>query len=363
LRAYYFSKAFARHFDDVRVLAEDAAERGLVRDDESRGVSRLKPMWGSWLLAALAWLVRVRLRGWTPKVILSSYGPSASHVIGFVASLLWPTAIWVGDYRDLWTTEDYYGRRRGVVDGVKRLMERALLARARLLLTVSPALAASLAAFHGKDVEVVYNGFEEEHSRPRDVPQTDGSPIRICYTGTVNPYRSPVEFLRRLERVAARAGVNWPGARVVFAGDIDVETRGALRPYVDSGLVELLGRVSRDQAYALQREADYCLLIEDPGATRMGVMTGKIFEYMGQEVPIIAIGVSPGCDMDKILRESGVCAYAGLVDERLDDFMHSMPIERGSERAPRREFIDMFSRDQQSRFAVSMVLRVMEGRE
>ena len=90
-----------------------------------------------------------------------------------------------------------------------------------------------------------------------------------------------------------------------FAGDV----RAADREYAESlGLgdrIELLGYVSRRRSLELQRDSEaLLLLIPDSGGRGKGVLTGKIFEYLAAERPILAVVPPDGAAAD-LLRETG----------------------------------------------------------
>ena len=94
-----------------------------------------------------------------------------------------------------------------------------------------------------------------------------------------------------------------------FAGDFRV----ADREYADAlGLgdrVELLGEVSRRRSLELQRDSDVLLLlIPESGGRGKGVLTGKIYEYLAAERPILA-AVPPDGAAAQLVRDTG----AGVV--------------------------------------------------
>jgi glycosyltransferase involved in cell wall biosynthesis len=96
---------------------------------------------------------------------------------------------------------------------------------------------------------------------------------------------------------------------VRFAGDF----RAADREYAESlGLgdrVELLGAVSRRRSLELQRDSEVLLLlIPESGGRGRGVVTGKIYEYLAAERPILAAVPSDGAAA-QLVRNTG----AGVV--------------------------------------------------
>jgi glycosyltransferase involved in cell wall biosynthesis len=123
--------------------------------------------------------------------------------------------------------------------------------------------------------------------------------LRITHTGNFQGKRDPKPFLHAL----AETGLS--DVVVRFAGDF----RAADREYAESlGLgdrLELLGYVSRRRSLELQRDSEaLLLLIPESGGRGRGVLTGKIFEYLAAERPILAAVPTDGAAAD-LLRETG----------------------------------------------------------
>ena len=123
--------------------------------------------------------------------------------------------------------------------------------------------------------------------------------LRITHTGNFHGKRDPKPFFRAL----AESGLD--DIVVRFAGDV----RDADREYAEAlGLgdrIELLGYVSRRRSLELQRDSEaLLLLIPNSGGRGKGVLTGKIFEYLAAERPILAVVPPEGAAAD-LLRETG----------------------------------------------------------
>jgi glycosyltransferase involved in cell wall biosynthesis len=131
--------------------------------------------------------------------------------------------------------------------------------------------------------------------------------LRITHTGRFFGRRNPRPFLEALSRgpedVVAR-----------FVGDF----RRADREYAETlGLgdrLELVPSVPRAQALALQRDSEALLLLipESEGRGR-GVLSGKVFEYLAAERPILA-AVPPEGAAARLLEEVGTATIVAPDD-------------------------------------------------
>src|SRR5439155_9020565 len=76
-----------------------------------------------------------------------------------------------------------------------------------------------------------------------------------------------------------------------------------------AGRVELIDHVPRRESLRLQRESDVLLLlIPEAGGRGRGVLSGKVFEYLAAERPILAV-VPPDGAAAELIQET----HAGVV--------------------------------------------------
>src|SRR5690349_21623353 len=179
---------------------------------------------------------------------------------------------------------------------------KLVASQANAIVAVSDAIAEEMDALEPKGkVATIANGCDFDDFAGLEHHASDR--LRITHAGHFHGKRDPKPFLRAL----ADSGLD--DVVVRFAGDF----RAADREYAESlGLgdrIELLGYVSRRRSLELQRDSDVLLLlIPQAGGRGLGVVTGKIFEYLAAERPILA-GVPPDGAAAQLVRDTG----AGLV--------------------------------------------------
>ena len=238
-------------------------------------------------------------------VVLTTSPPPSLHLLGSAVKRT-TSAAWVADLRDPLTSHPH---RRGYESQLARLKEKAVGGVGRLVasqadavVAASDAIAEELRALKPKgEVVTIENGCDfddfaglEHHPSER---------LRITHAGHFHGKRDPKPFLQAL----ADSGLDDVVAR--FAGDF----RAAHREFAEAlGLgdrIELLGNVSRRRSLELQRDSEaLLLLIPESGGRGRGVLTGKIFEYLAAERPILA-AVPPDGAAARLLRDTG----AGIV--------------------------------------------------
>jgi glycosyltransferase involved in cell wall biosynthesis len=253
-----------------------------------------------WNATAIPAAVRI-VRREAIDVVLTTSPPGSIHLIGAAAKRVTGVS-WVADLRDSIAAHPH---RRRAVRG-ERSLARLVARRADAITCASEAIAGEMRTLAPTArVEVIENGCDFEDFA--GLPYTPAPRLRITHTGRFFGRRNPRPFLEALSRgpedVVAR-----------FVGDF----RRADREFADSlGLgdrLELVPSVPRAQALALQRDSEALLLLipEAEGRGR-GVLSGKVFEYLAAERPILA-AVPPGGAAARLLEEVGTATIVAPDD-------------------------------------------------
>ena len=233
--------------------------------------------------------------------MLTTSPPPSLHLLGAAVKRT-TGAAWVADLRDPLTSHPH---RRGYESQLARLKEasvggvgRLVSSQADAIVAASDAIAEEARALEPKaKVVTIANGCDFDDFA--GLEHHAGDRLRITHTGHFHGKRDPKPFLKAL----AESGLD--DLVVRFAGDF----RAADREYAESlGLgdrIELLGDVSRRRSLELQRDSEaLLLLIPESGGRGRGVLTGKIYEYLAAERPILAV-VPPDGAAARLVRDTG----------------------------------------------------------
>jgi glycosyltransferase involved in cell wall biosynthesis len=218
--------------------------------------------------------------------LISSSGPVTAHLIA-KALKKERNLVWVADMRDLWTQGHYYP-----YGFLRKLFERRLevktLSFADALVTVSSPLAEKLKALHKvKPVFVVTNGFDPDEIWK--VPLTEK--FTITYTGQIYEGKQDPELLfRALEELIDEGILDSKDVEVRFFGQERLWLQQSIEKFNLEGVVKQFGIVPREVALQKQRESQVLLLLNWLDPREAGIYTGKIFEYLAAQRPILAVG-------------------------------------------------------------------------
>jgi glycosyltransferase involved in cell wall biosynthesis len=255
---------------------------------------------------------------------------------------------WVADFRDLWFRDMrlYQSRLASWLSGPVNLW---LVNCAAVLVTVSRGLRDRLSEHVGRDVLISYNGFfEADRIAVSDGQVKKDGKLHIVYTGRIYPGRRDPEPLFRAIRSLRSKGYD-PKNRIIvdFYGFDDPGLRGLVRTYDLEKSVSLHGFVPYSQSMAMQHAADVLLFLDWTEVQAEGVLTGKLFEYLGTGRPILSLGLRKDSEAAHLIAEAG-CGVTLTTDEEIEKFLlHLLSSDRPS-------FVgsaarDLFSRDRQAR--------------
>ena len=239
-------------------------------------------------------------------VVLTTSPPSSAHVIG--AALARRTGVrFVADLRDSWLANPHRRYERRAVRAKRAVEERIarrVLGRADAITAVTSFIAREGAALArpGTPVTVVPNGCDFDDFDGLEYRR--GERLVVLHAGSFFGQRSPRPFL---EAVAA---LDDPRIVARFLGDL----RPADREWaLDLGLgdrLEIDGFRPHRETLAAMKAADVLLLlVPRAGGRGLSVLSGKVYEYLASERPVLAL-VPPEGAAAELLRETGAAWIA-----------------------------------------------------
>ena len=230
------------------------------------------------------------IRAHRPEVIFASGPPFTTHWIGKRLSERTGVPL-VVDYRDPWTRAPFYPTRPAWARRLDEKLEYSCLRAASAIVTVNRTIREDLLA-HYPDLDrarfhQIPNGFD-----PADFEGLTPAPTRkwtLVHTGSLQGARIPHGLLSALE--------DWMRSDPSIAESICLHFVGRL----DADMLERLAtppldRIVRFDGYRPHRESVQALLdgdllllliVDDPQSR--GMLTGKLFEYLGSGRPILAL--------------------------------------------------------------------------
>ncbi|HRH66881.1 MAG TPA: glycosyltransferase, partial [Bacteroidia bacterium] len=211
---------------------------------------------------------------------------------------------WIADLRDPWTDIYYYPEMLHTAFARKKdlKLERLVLEQCSAALVVSEEIKRMFflksKAIKEDKIHVIPNGYDPVDFNTGVNPSKDS--FLVTYVGTIADSYNPEIFFSSFRSVRD----NHPNVpmRILFVGSLSSQVLEFVAKYGLNENIEITGHVSHDRAVRFMQEASILLLIIPHVKNDEGILTGKLFEYLGAGRPVLGIGPSAG-DASKILAE------------------------------------------------------------
>lgn len=240
---------------------------------------------------------------WKPDLIFSSALPISSHIIARKVSVK-NKIPWIAEYRDLWSGGP--GARVGAFESflLKRI-EKKILSSAIGIVTVSEPLADYMKALHMKTVITVYNGYDQyDDSASISIPSEYRDKLLITYTGSLYEGRYPDTLFATLKEYPSLLDE----IRIHFYTSDNEVLQKKVKQYGLQGSVRIKDLVSHSESLKIQRKSDILLYLSYSSQSHKGsgILSGKAFEYLGANRPILSVGK----DSEHVLIKEGLMHHA-----------------------------------------------------
>ncbi len=212
---------------------------------------------------------------------------------------------WVVDFRDSWigwlTAPQW---RPAFSRKLEFWMERSVLHEADRILVVSNGVKEDLLNRHPEcdDDRWVWlpNGFDAADFEDVPVPPRDER-LTITYTGSLYGPRNPHFLLLALRELLTEKPELRQQLKFKFIGRIAAPILRELQQPEFEGLFETQAYLKHRESVGHLVASDVSLLIIDDAPVNRGILTGKLFEYIGARRPILAL--APEGDAAELIRK------------------------------------------------------------
>ena len=301
-------------FSTYRVLlGKKAVQKQGVVDSSSGSVLKKLAVWirGNyfipdarvfWVRSSVNYLTKY-LKKNKVDALVTTGPPHSLHLIGL--ELKKRLGInWVADFRDPWSEWD-------VLDQLKlskrsrkshQKLEYSVLTGADLILATSPTTKRSLAKLGAKNIKTITNGFDfevndNEHGYPNK--------FKISHLGLLNKGRNPTVLWKVLNELAEELPDFSNDLEIYLSGTIDNEVLDSLESFYGlTNCYKNVGYLSHNEVIDTYNDSALLLLLVNNTANADQILPGKVFEYIAQNKPILALGKTRS-DASDLLQDVG----------------------------------------------------------
>jgi len=276
-----------------------------------------------WINPSIKYLTKY-LKDNPVDAIVSTGPPHSMHIIAMKLNKTFNIP-WLADFRDPWTGIDFYHQLKltSVADKLHHKLEKKVLSSATEVTVISRDMMNEFNGIVERNYKLVTNGYDAEDISPLPQNQLDDE-FTISHIGSLNLARNPLKLWKVLAEMVKQKPLFAKALRIKLVGKVDI---GVFKSIVEAGLATYLTRIEymphRDVMFEIQKSQVLLLLINNTPNAK-GILTGKIFEYLGSGRPILSIGPEDG-DAAVILRNADAGQTADYHNEEamkriLDDY-------------------------------------------
>lgn len=257
-------------------------------------------------------------------VILTSSPPHSTQLIGHKLKEKYGLP-WIADLRDPWTDIYYYKDLfpTWLAKKIDTYYERKVLVSADKIIVVSESIKTLFLKKSTKikpeNIVVIPNGYDSADFT--DINHKKNSEFTISYTGTIAKSYDLETFAQacKLSFTDKKRAI-----KLRFVGNTGEFLLPIMKRFGLESYAELLATVDHKTSIEYLLSSDALLLLIPNSSENKGILTGKLFEYLGSKKPIIGIGPQEG-DAAKIIANcnAGKMIQFGDVEE-LSNYLNQL---------------------------------------
>ncbi len=243
--------------------------------------------------------VRELLASGQYDVVISTSPPFTSNLILASLKLNVP---WIADFRDLWADGAYSGSAiRNMLDSA---LERWTLSKVTRVTTITEKMCDVIRSHRpGTQVDAIPNSLDPEEWD--DIPFETEEPTTFVHAGQLfHGLRDPRTLFAAVRALIDRGEIAAQEVRIDLYGSDEPWLEPVIDEYGMRGIVRTLGKVSRERIMQVERRADRNVILLWDSPNTEGILTGKLFEYLGARRSILAIGGPQRSAIDGVLEET-----------------------------------------------------------
>ncbi len=211
----------------------------------------------------------------------------------------------ISDLRDPWSNIHYYQNlnRLKITKSLDLIMELKVLRQSSLVTTVSPFLKKQI-KLNSKDTkcEIIYNGYDQSDFTVSYKPKKLDK-FQLAYIGNFKANQNPNILWAILAELVAEVEDFATNFELSFTGKTNNDIKIGLEKYNLQSYCIQNDYVPHSEAIKHMSHASVLLFIVPIASNNKGILTGKLFDYLAANKPLLSIGPTDG-DASSLLKET-----------------------------------------------------------
>lgn len=224
------------------------------------------------------------------QVIYSTSPQPSVHLITLLHNFFYKTKIpWIVEFRDPWIFNPFRSKKNRLLEALDNFLEKNVLKHATKVIVTSEIYKEEFlkkySFLNSEKVFYVPNGYDSEDFTEIIKYPKNSDKISIIHAGNFYGQRTVRPFLEAIFNIFQ----NYPNAKE----KMEFVQYGSLDPIGEdfiiknpNPMVKVRNFIPHNESLKRMVNADWLLLVPGPGK---GTMSGKFYEYLASEVPILAL--------------------------------------------------------------------------
>ena len=236
-------------------------------------------------------------------IIVSTGPPHSMHLIPLKLKKYFNIP-WVVDFRDPWINIDFYEQLKltSWAHTKHTQLEKKVLRGADNVIVVGPTMGSYLKQKCRQEPQVIPNGFD--HCNFEGIKIKPDSTFTISHVGSMNKDRNLELFWKCIAELTDHNQDLLRALKIKLVGKLDVSVSEHIQFYGLEKYVEKQSYLPHDQIAPLLMNSWLLYLPINNTPNSKSIQTGKLFEYLASNRPIVGVGPSDG-DAAHILLKTG----------------------------------------------------------
>ena len=244
-------------------------------------------------------------------VLITTGPPHSTHLVGLKLKKKFKIK-WLTDFRDPWTKMGYLKnvKRWKISTFFDSILERKVINNCDVAIAVSKKITDDFNNI--RKIHLIKNGYDpEDFEQTKIIEKQDF--FSMNYFGTIPSESSPVPILKAVNLLSEKSINN---IHLNFYGNVSDIVKMELKENDENNLITFHSYLPHNEMLNLLVNSSMLMLIINKVKNNKGILTGKIFEYIGSGVPVLGIGPEDG-EAAQILEktESGKMFYYDQIEE------------------------------------------------
>lgn len=309
-----------------RFIGQKKAEKinaGFLSEKKKPGLAENISVWirGNWFIpdARKFWIkpsvkfLADYLKKNPVDAIVSTGPPHSMHLIALELKKQLDIP-WLADFRDPWTTIDFYDKLKLTPssDQKHKKLELEVLKTADTVLAVGWHMGEGFKKITNRNIEVITNGYDEDDFKHTNIRPDEK--FTLSHIGAMNADRNPKMLWAALRELLGENETLKNDLKINFVGKTDYSVLNDLDKFQLSRYVTKTEYLPHTKTTEAMQSAQVLLLALNNTPNTLGVISGKLFEYLAAKRPILAIGKENG-DAARIIKETGAGTICDFEDK------------------------------------------------